>query len=582
MRHMNKSRSFRPATERLESISLVSLLAPIVPRLSDSAPRQVATTLELDKSLASHTIDYLNFIDYQVSSRNLNDIHEKWFWHVDSQVGEYVGTREGQVTSVKEKSSIAPAVPSVLGITSDEFSKELSLKAGAVSQAANSQPEVNLVQGGVLGSNAQLEDGVYPMTRSSYQYEGDLTSAEHYSGTDELSGGCPDPSGGCNPSPPPDKDPDIDFSGGTTVQRKDPMGNKIEGQFYVDGTVSVGTRTFISVSAPATSGYVIDTTTIEWSGGTLVSDYLPNNADEAAPETEGLVEDVDEKLKDYIFVVDAHARDYIINVKVKYTNGASGESTLEFKSVRPVIATLVPDSNPVPIQRPVQPEAAQYRDPTDSFSGMTMKADTQAHADHGGEFMIMQIAYPNRSYTDSNNVVVQQGGGPYIDDGAAMLGLGMEIITGDNSWTLKAGQSGISDITIAEDAVSVPAPNPDMDKKVTVGHIGNPNDPKDPNIPERFITYLMFRPEGEVWVALAKLEWGWGLHLERVNGVWQVVAGSSQNPDPDPVNPIPPGEDDFWPTWNGKTSGLQWGSLPLQRLSPTNPVLAVLPDRPEV
>jgi hypothetical protein len=187
--------------------------------------------------------------------------------------------------------------------------------------------------------------------------------------------------------------------------------------------------------------------------------------------------------------------------------------------------------------------------------------------------MIMQIAaHVDRNYVDSNNVPHPMAGDGLIDDGGSGLTLGMEIVDLRTSWHLTSQNDDpppdpnpdpndpppertstvSSRITQVADDVPVPTPHPTTDKTLTIGTPGS-----NPPVPETYKTFLMYKPDiSGVWVALAKVEWGWGIQIENQAGVWQIVAGTTQDLTPDPTNPIPSADDDFWPVWDGKTSDL--------------------------
>jgi len=77
-------------------------------------------------------------------------------------------------------------------------------------------------------------------------------------------------------------------------------------------------------------------------------------------------------------------------------------------------------------------------------------------------------------------------------------------------------------------------------------------------IPERFDTYVMYRPRAadwagdRVWVALGKVHWEWGLvGTNNGNGPWQSapLAGVAA-----PTVTIPVGEPEWFPGWTDKAT----------------------------
>jgi hypothetical protein len=385
-------------------------------------------------------------------------------------------------------------------------------------------------------------------------------------------------SGGGDPPPPPDKAPILSASGGSwgTSLKKDGNGNPIPGEYEVVHGAPVGSIAVLQVSSPA-AGYIIDT--VAWSGGTDVSAYLAADPAAAPPETVTVEHDVPNDELTYRFIIDAKARNYHITVEVTYLNHAAGSTTLDFTSVRPAVATLTADTDPTPDLVPNDPGKVYYWDAgaMDGATGMVLKADTQASQYFGGDFMIMQIAYINRSYVDQNNNPKTKAGGPLIDDGVGGgLPLGMDLVNFEHSWHLTSQEDdpeptqedpnpektslGDSGLDQATDVVAAGVPDSINDKTLTVGTPGpNPPDPNNPPVPEKFKTFLMYKPDiSGVWVALAKVEWGWGIQIQNQGGVWQVVPNTTQDPVPTQVSPIPNTDDDFWPVWDGKTSDLDW------------------------
>lgn len=412
-----------------------------------------------------------------------------------------------------------------------------------------------MARGDTMPSGEGGEGEIRPMTLAPIQ-DGAGSYQTNEAMTALTSGGGEESGGGT--TPPPDKAPVIDFSGGNTVQKKDAAGQPIEGQYDVPDGVPVGTFTYITASAPADSGYII--TKYTWSNGGDVSAYLSTNANQAPPKTQIVEKNVQKGNEAYRFVVDSKARDYSLSIDVDYQVGnqtAKGHSTLTFKSVRPETAYLEKVTNPQPGQRNVEPHVAQYYDVA-GIAGMGMEAHTKAHAKFGGEFMVIQIADVQRTYKDANGVVKTMAGNNKIDDGAAGLNIGMKIVNGHHSWTLEAGEEGVSQSNYVEDPVYVPSPNPNTDKELTVGTLAQAGPPPVVAKPEKFRTYLMYRPTNGVWVALSSLSWGWGIQLANQNGNWQEQPGTSQNPNVTTTDPIAPGDDDFWPTWTGATSDLAW------------------------
>lgn len=384
-----------------------------------------------------------------------------------------------------------------------------------------------------------------------------------------LSGGTGESGGG---APLPDKAPIITASGGgsgggswSATQKMD-NGSPVEGEFEVATGIPVGTVASFTVEPPNAS-YVIDTVT--WSNGSDVSGYFAAAADALAPEVVSVKKNVKDNMHTYKFIVTPEAKTYELEVEVTYksTNpggpSATGKAKVTFESIRPE-ATFSVNSNPEPQQMlPTQPHTIWYRDPAAS-AGMEFEAKTKKYEKFNGEYMIIQLANARRSYVDKDGVIYTMNTDWALDDGvnvpyASRLNLGMENQKNHNFWesfpipaVMPEGETAEDvETNWASDPVPVRPPTPETDKSVTVGVPG-----AEPE-PEKFKTFLMYKPlapGGEaVWVALASIEWGLGLGLENNNGVWQVVPGTEQNPDPITTSPLPANSEDFWPTWSNRS-----------------------------
>lgn len=73
-----------------------------------------------------------------------------------------------------------------------------------------------------------------------------------------------------------------------------------------------------------------------------------------------------------------------------------------------------------------------------------------------------------------------------------------------------------------------------------------------PHVPEKYRTFLMFRPTvtGSVWVPLKYVEWGWEGYTEYEHGQWTAAQDANQylgNP-----------EEPYFPEWNANTSQSHW------------------------
>ncbi len=74
-------------------------------------------------------------------------------------------------------------------------------------------------------------------------------------------------------------------------------------------------------------------------------------------------------------------------------------------------------------------------------------------------------------------------------------------------------------------------------------------------LPETFETFLMYRPQGGVWVSVAELDWSWsGGMLRNAAGV---LVEDPANPVTNPA-PIPRTPPLIGPTWDGQGKNYEW------------------------
>jgi len=74
--------------------------------------------------------------------------------------------------------------------------------------------------------------------------------------------------------------------------------------------------------------------------------------------------------------------------------------------------------------------------------------------------------------------------------------------------------------------------------------------PTKPPLLESFTTYLLYKPDGGVWVALSKLNWAWGIGVSVANGVGTL----NQNQGMFTFDLKGTDISSEWPTWTGTTT----------------------------
>ena len=382
---------------------------------------------------------------------------------------------------------------------------------------------------------ATAEDAIRPMTLAPAPIDSSGPREASLATLDDESGG----SGGGGP--PPDMPPILNFSGGGSEQDVDANGQPIPGKYIVRNPVPIGTVAVLSVDSPA-SGY--DFQTYAWSGGTNYSGYF--SADPVTPPSGGqeLDQNVATTTSNYVFIVDANARDYTISVSVDYGNGAHGTSTLTFSSARPSGSLSVS-------QVGTQSTSGSYR-PGEVTVWLNPGINIQATASTGqytaGSFMFMQVINTNRKeVTDSNNQpyyidndIMIPGGenfnGPLIDDSPIGYNFTYDGTSDLHGWYLPPNNS-----------MPVPPASPPVVEDLPRGSV--PNTFYRVFVDESFSTYLMYKPAGPVggvWIALSAVDWSWSKELARpLGGSWTATPPSSQ---PTPTTRMPSGADAF-PTW---------------------------------
>ena len=260
----------------------------------------------------------------------------------------------------------------------------------------------------------------------------------------------PDSGGGPTPTPTA---PVVRYSGGSSI-----TGNG-SGTFSIPGGVPVGDR--ITFNIDGTGGLTVDPDTIRWSGDSGYSSYFSDPYTTTVAANPGLQNvkpgtNVPNNQQTYTFIVTPNANQYSIVLNLAYLDPNDGEdivappTTVTFNAVSPTTATLVATNGYWVSYTLGGYQIVGYSDnnhPWNSGSaqsglgqGIIFTASTQADANFGGNFMIMQTGSFYYGQTDNNNVsthLSNSGGGPNLDDGLfkSHLQIGM------TGWPLAAGAS---------------------------------------------------------------------------------------------------------------------------------------------
>ena len=197
-----------------------------------------------------------------------------------------------------------------------------------------------------------------------------------------------------------DKDPILNLSGGSynTVQKTDENGQPIEGQYEVTDDVPIGSVVSVHAESPA-QGYSFTDSNITWSGGTNISGYF-SAGPTAVPIGGQTVQHNVLHQQDYIFVVDATARQYTATISIQRSNGASGSSTISFDSVRPdATLTVKPPLGTQTVKGDIYPNEVTVV----LLPGIHIQATASTVADTAGSFMFMQLIISNyKTYVDDD------------------------------------------------------------------------------------------------------------------------------------------------------------------------------------
>ncbi len=363
---------------------------------------------------------------------------------------------------------------------------------------------------------------------------------------------------------PPVYTPTLSFSGSGGGQQlvKDPN----DSNHYTmsgSGKVPVGaTMTFLAaLSDPS----VVQS--YSWSGGTIASSYFAT-AGVANPDSYmSLQGPPPTNLSSYTFIVSSTPQHYTVQVTIAYNNTASGQpapSTLkaDFDSVAPSTAdfsnitknnpSMIIQSDNVYISLPLR---LPIRGPADT--GIRYEVNTSTNT-FGGSFMILQLIDVERFLTASGQSKHMVGvderppanppNAPLynVDDDGLHMGYPSFWVDPSVSppvtnqvWEWHLDPNQVAPIHISMD-------NPSLGNPIlptTMIGVGNAAGP------EKFVTYIMYKPDSwsGVWVAINKIVWNWG--LTETFGVQWVESNRFDQAPPQEVSAA-----GLYPQWMGRSS----------------------------
>ncbi len=269
-------------------------------------------------------------------------------------------------------------------------------------------------------------------------------------------------------------------------------------------------------------------------------------------------------------MVDADPRMYNIKVDATYANMLtnavdSGETTITFTSVAPGGSLIrAPDNNPALVQVANDTSAVWFFDnnggTNNEITATSSLASDGQKGVIGGDFMIAQFVTLGRYYTDTaGNVYGMISSTPAFDNGgsgdknANTLGMIVTTQNGANSiffngagWTSNAANPKAT--YYVGDSPSQPLAGTVNPAKVDIGS-------KDGTTPEKMTSYLMYRPNGGVWVGIAQLAWSWGGETTVANNVQTVASNTSGSATP--TSPLTTAN--AFPEWSNTSANITRG-----------------------
>jgi len=453
-------RTFRPATDALESYRPVSTL---VPGFGDGVEPPVAQA-----RAASAPAEPAVTVAQVPASRNGSTAVESPVM-VNEPGATVVQVASAPSTVRALTSTLIDAGQSLAGIGGRiDFAAPslitLSAATTAPVQTPAQSPQASAAVVAPSASSApaptprdSVGDGIRPMTLAP-------AAAPIGGATAAFGGGKVTPMNSSGVSTPPA--PTVSWSGGVGG----PFQGQGSGTVSLPDTVPIGW--FPTFTLQGASGWTIDPATIQWTGGTTYSRYFDDPATQTVGGNPGLQAvslggPAATNQTTYHFIVDANPRNYSISVNFAWYNPQGGAdipaaaTTIQFRSIVPVSTSI---SN-VPGYASFYTTATQavvvYSDnPTPwiggAGKGMVLNATTTT-LKYGGDLMFMQLMSMSRSITDSSGIVTRlrnRGGGVNLDNGLAphSLPIGMFLNTppspsAGDGWSQPANSGPLSNGT---------------------------------------------------------------------------------------------------------------------------------------
>jgi len=349
-------------------------------------------------------------------------------------------------------------------------------------------------------------------------------------------------SGGSGGGPPADVNPMLLVTGGGWGGSFETSpGHYVDPQFVPVGALV----TIQTTSLPP--GYDLQSAT--WAGGTDFKSYFSQDGGNHPNVPQSVVTGVPTNQFTYTFIADTNPRNYTITANVVYTNGAHGTSVMNFTTQKPSASLAVFDRGSTKIYVPPNPLAGlgasvQYDNwgpPNPGFpanAGMRIEATTSA-LETGDSFMFLQTVQASRTAVINLHLGMGNQNIKWTD---GIGGTALDTFNKSNTvayqtdstsafptvfqWTMNPGDTPKKNkLSDTPDAFST---NAGEIVSLDVGAVPQGENPPVV-VPETFETYLMYRPQGGVWVSIAELDWNWS------GGMLRNAAG---NLIEDPANPV--------------------------------------------
>lgn len=555
-------RQFRPVADPLESLSPVSLLLPGLPVESSGLLSPVKQESEAPAERPSHVVAVKEIAQPRqiqlipgirdVPGREANQGSQGFT--KPSQPTEIAASLQGSLTPLQNISNWN----STLTTQDQSIPEGPKVPQTRSTSASIANPTVTSHSTSHITPNSSKASSTNPSSSSESGPSASVTPSRQGSTPGAIRplslAPASDPSPSKNPSnhqisslyesggyPPADHPPELLATGGnaaaTSVQGS---GGAIPGKYKLTHDVPIGSKIDIWTG----NQYTI--TSHNWSGGSVYSNYFDTSPYSTCPTEVKLEKNVISTSSFYSFIIPSTPSHFEISVHVSYSDGSSGDSTLEFDSVRPT--GNLKDTPGTQTYDTTSTQAFVYLDP-----GLYIQATATTTAYTAGYFMFMQILNKEYHYSIDNN------GNSYYNQNNIPPGVGEPNFNGplhDGSetayrYTLNNGNI-LYDRFYLPDSSSTPA--------TTLGFLPRMHDSpkesvdinwKEVSLKDEFSTYLMYYPSfGGVWIALCKLDWTFDATAKSPGGGTGWTGPNVVQPD---AHVSTPTGDDAFPTWVNTT-----------------------------